>query len=220
MKKLLIDTSTQVLLIILQEENQVKDYILELVVRDHSAKLMPRIESLLNRNQIDIKEINQIIVSEGPGSYTGVRIGVTVAKTLSYALKVPLKKISSLKLISGSYMKQAKYIVPLIDARRGNVFSALYSVDNQKLDCVFEPQLYHFDDFIQQIRKEVKDDVIFVGIDNHKFRIEDPQFNFNFSLIEDFNPDLLMKLDFEAVSNIHHFVPNYKRITEAEMNLK
>ncbi|QVK18767.1 tRNA (adenosine(37)-N6)-threonylcarbamoyltransferase complex dimerization subunit type 1 TsaB [Mycoplasmatota bacterium] len=220
MKKLLIDTSTQVLMIILEEDDKVKDYILEVVIRDHSVKLMPSIETLLKRNQIDIQEIDQIIASEGPGSYTGVRIGVTVAKTLSYTLNIPLKKISSLEVISASYINQAKYIVPLIDARRGNVFSALYNVIDHKLNCIFEPQLYHFTDFIQQIIEVVKGDVIFVGYDNHKFKIEDPQFHFPFSLIEDFNPELVMTLDFERVANIHHLVPNYKRLTEAEMNLK
>ncbi len=205
MKNLLIDTSTECLVIILSEGIEVVDHTFKIVKRNHSSQLMPNIDQLLKRNDVDIVNIKQIIVSEGPGSYTGVRIGVTVAKTLCYALNIPLKKISSLKLMSASFMNKAKYIVPLIDARRGNVFSALYEVKHHKLKPVFDEKLYHFDDYVKQIKEKVKDDICFVGMDFEKI---------------DYNPQFIMNLDFENVSNIHTFVPSYKRLPEAELKLR
>jgi len=220
MKKLLIDTATQALIIVLEIDNEVKDSIMEIVTRDHSSKLMPCIDLLLSRNQIDIKEIDQIIASVGPGSYTGVRIGVTIAKTLSYALNVPLKMISTLKVMSASYMNQAEYIVPLIDARRGNVFSALYQVKNETLHCILEEQLYPYDKLIERIKEVVKEDVYFVGIDILEFRMNELKFHYHSNFVSDFNPNLVMKLEFESVNDPHTLVPNYKRLTEAELNLK
>ena len=100
MKKLLIDTSSDALIILLFHDFEVIDYVFKMVKRDHSSVLMPNIDNLLIRNKLKIKEIDEVIVGYGPGSYTGVRIGVTVAKTLSYALKIPLKKVSSLQIMS------------------------------------------------------------------------------------------------------------------------
>ncbi len=220
MKKLLIDTSTQALILILSEELHVIDYLIDEVIKDHSSKLMPSIDLLLKRNKIDIQEIEEIIVANGPGSYTGVRIGVTVGKTLSYALNATLLKISTLKLMSANYMHQAKYIVPLIDARRGNVFAALYEVEQNKLQPILEDKLYSYLDLIKLIKSHVKEDVLFVGIDALKLSVCDEQFHYAQTFIEDFNPNLIMSLDFEQVPDLHAFVPNYKRLAEAEINLK
>ncbi len=218
MKKLLIDTATEGLALILSEDGKLTDYYYEIVKRDHSTRLMPCIDKLLTKNNWDIKDINEIQVTEGPGSYTGVRIGVTVAKTLSYALNIPLTKISTLKFLSGALINRAKYIVPLIDARRGNVFGALYRVINQKLIVVLEEKLYNYQELVSQIKRIKDDDVYLIGMDLDKFKVNDAAFHF-LSIKDYFNPESVLKLDFEKVDNVHTFVPNYKRLPEAELNL-
>lgn len=215
MKKLLIDTSSDALIILLFHDFEVIDYVFKMVKRDHSSVLMPNIDNLLIRNKLKIKEIDEVIVGYGPGSYTGVRIGVTVAKTLSYALKIPLKKVSSLQIMSASLIDKAKYIAPMIDARRGNVFSSLYKVENNKLQVVLEDKLYPFLSF--------HDEVLRLTNNENLYYISINQFvdmDVNFVLLDDvFNPQLFKYLDFIQVDNIHPFVPNYLRKTEAEMKL-
>lgn len=222
MKKLFFDTSTKALIIILAKDKEAVDSIFEIVIKDHSSLLMPRIQEILKRNSLDIKDIDEFYVTEGPGSYTGVRIGVTVAKTLSYALNKPLYKISTLKFISASYLNKAKFIVPIIDARRGNVFSTLYKVENNNLVNVLEEGLYKLSDLLQKIAEKTNDSVMFVGLDSENFRAlieSNPKFILKSSFESDFSFRLVINVDFEIVQNVHTVIPNYRRLAEAEINL-
>lgn len=93
---LFIDTHSSKLLIGLLKDNE----ILETVSKEeksHSEHIMPSIEAILENNSIDVNNINRIIVVNGPGSFTGVRLGVTIAKTLAYTLKAEIYPISSLE---------------------------------------------------------------------------------------------------------------------------
>lgn len=121
------------------------------VERNHSVRLIPEMETLLAAAGIRMRDIRAIAVGRGPGSYTGVRIGVTVAKTLAWSLKLPLVGVSSIgalafgearKMISaelaggsgsiasasaGMERGAKTWIVPMLDARRKQAFTALYS---------------------------------------------------------------------------------------------
>lgn len=216
MKRLLLDTSTQALIIILLDDNEVIDYVFKIVERNHSTILMPNISEILEKNNLKIKDIDEIIVGNGPGSYTGIRIGVTVAKTLSYTLNIPLKKVSTLKLLSVSLFEEAKFIGSLIDARRKNVFAALYKVNGGRLETVLEDKLYNYQSFLAKVIELTGNKDTFL-ISNDKLQNENDNFRF---LKDVFNPKMVKYLDFETVEEIHSFVPNYQRMTEAEMNLK
>ncbi|WP_448607661.1 tRNA (adenosine(37)-N6)-threonylcarbamoyltransferase complex dimerization subunit type 1 TsaB [Paenimyroides ceti] len=96
----------------------------------HAEKLHVFIESLLKENAIDIKELNAVAVSKGPGSYTGLRIGVSAAKGLCYALEIPLIAIDTLEVIARQLViEHDALIVPMIDARRMEVFARFYDAD-------------------------------------------------------------------------------------------
>ena len=82
-----------------------------LASKNHSVNLVPTIESVLNETKIDITTINDIIIVNGPGSFTGVRLGVTVAKTLSYTLKAKIKTITSIEAISLSNPIKNKIVI-------------------------------------------------------------------------------------------------------------
>ena len=86
---------------------------------------MPAIEEIFTKVGMTPTEIDAIAVSEGPGSYTGVRIGVTIAKTLAWTLKKPLVGVSSLKAIAANGLFFDGLICPIVDARRGNVYAGL-----------------------------------------------------------------------------------------------
>ncbi len=124
---LIIDTSTKYLYVCLFNDNT-NNFVLREGNNDHSEKLMPEIEKLLSDNNLTVKDITKIISVNGPGSYTGCRIGVTVSKMFAYTNNIPLYSISSLKsMISGNTESQ---IASAIDARRNRVFSAIYEIND------------------------------------------------------------------------------------------
>lgn len=79
--------------------------------RSHSILLVPMIEEVLGANNIDTKDLNEIIVVNGPGSFTGVRLGITVAKTLAYTLNIPIKTITSVEAIAASISEHDKIVM-------------------------------------------------------------------------------------------------------------
>lgn len=92
----------------------------------HSQKIMGLISSLLDQLGVESKSLDAVAVSAGPGSYTGLRIGVSVAKGLAYALDIPLIGISSLEGLAGqltAFSEKADFIIPMIDARRMEVYA-------------------------------------------------------------------------------------------------
>ncbi len=92
----------------------------------HAEKLHVFIAEILSENNIQFSDLNAIAVSQGPGSYTGLRIGVSSAKGLCYALNIPLIAIDTLQLLAKQITIENGIILPMIDARRMEVFSAFY----------------------------------------------------------------------------------------------
>lgn len=120
-----IDSATPTLWLALMRSDEVIASHQQQGDNDHSKTLMPSVERLLQEASLTVKDLHEIVVGVGPGSYTGTRIGVVVAKTLAYALKIPLYKISSLALLASS---QEGRVMAAVDARRGYVFAGLYEV--------------------------------------------------------------------------------------------
>ncbi len=92
----------------------------------HAEKLHVFIDEILKENSISSSELDAIAVSKGPGSYTGLRIGVSTAKGLCFSLDIPLISIPTLDLISRRIEIKEGYIIPLMDARRMEVYSAVF----------------------------------------------------------------------------------------------
>ena len=99
----------------------------------HAEKLHVFIEELFAETQLKLQDLNAIAVSQGPGSYTGLRIGVSAAKGLCYALSVPLIAVDTLELLARKINIENGIIVPMIDARRMEVFSAFFDSKYNKI---------------------------------------------------------------------------------------
>lgn len=102
----------------------------------HSERLMPFIEEVFLQSRFKKNQIDAIAVSEGPGSYTGLRIGVSVAKGLCYALDKPLITLNSLEIMTFSLLRKGQLFdvyLPMIDARRMEVYTAAYT---HELNCL------------------------------------------------------------------------------------
>ncbi len=92
----------------------------------HAEKLHAFIKQILEQNQVEPKDLEAVAVSMGPGSYTGLRIGVSAAKGLAYTLHIPLMAISTLEILARKIHTDSGYIIPILDARRMEVYSAVY----------------------------------------------------------------------------------------------
>ena len=126
----------------------------------HSEQLTHFIESLLKEQGIALSDLDAIAVSKGPGSYTGLRIGVSTAKGLCYALDKPLIAISTLEAIASGMEKQCpnKVYCPMIDARRMEVYTAFFQAGKQLTDI--EAHIVETDSFSKMLAKE---EVLFFG---------------------------------------------------------
>lgn len=127
MKILAFDSSNQPLTVAVVENEKILAEEIINVKRNHSIQLMPVIDEILKKAKIKLTELDRIAVAKGPGSYTGLRIAITVAKSLAWAQEIDLVAISSLKgLAANSLAGKNQLIVPLFDARRENIYTGLY----------------------------------------------------------------------------------------------
>ena len=113
MISLLIDTSISIPTIAIIKDDEVLYRYHEKIASDMSSKILPIIDEGLKNTNIELKNIDKIFVINGPGSFTGVRIGVTIGKTIAYSLNKEVIPLSSLEFMS-SIDTDKKYIVPMI----------------------------------------------------------------------------------------------------------
>jgi tRNA threonylcarbamoyladenosine biosynthesis protein TsaB len=220
---LAIDTSNYPLGVALIEDNQVLGEYITNLKKNHSVRIMPAIQTLMKDCERVPAQLTKIVVAKGPGSYTGVRIGVTIAKTMAWSLKIPLVGISSLEVIAagaGRYFDG--YISPLVDARRGQIYTGLYQYQNGVLTIAKEDRLVLSADWAVALKKEIKKPILFVGNDLplHQAVFEATlSSQAKFSAITEHNPrpsELALLGKDKQGEDIHSFVPNYIRLAEAE----
>lgn len=122
-----IDTAVQTASICLAQNEECIAVKINSSQNDHAAWLQPAIVSMLQEHNLQMKDLAAIAVSAGPGSYTGLRVGMATAKGLCYALHIPLILISTLEMMAVSALKEdARFFCPMIDARRMEVFTAVF----------------------------------------------------------------------------------------------
>lgn len=202
MKILLIDTSTSNILVSILDENKILYLYNEKIISNMSSKILPIIDNGLKEQNLKLNDINKIFVVNGPGSFTGIRVGVTVAKTIAWTLKKEIVPISSLELIATTNTDK-KYVVPMIDARRGNVFAGIY--DNN-LNCIKEDKLVNLEEFVSNLNNDYEF-VSYDKIDNEKV------INPNIDVLK-----IIKKHINDESINAHNLNPNYLKLTEAEEN--
>lgn len=191
MYTLILDSATKILYISLIKDNKVLfEKYLE-GFNDHAKNIVYLVDEALKENKISVDDLGKIVVGIGPGSYTGVRMAVTVAKMLSSFKEIPLYEISTLKLMASG---KKGIILSMIDARRNSSFAAI--IDTKKDKYVLTEGLYENDKLLDMDYEEVSKEDCF---------IVDPIYVINNSTV---------------VENVDLLTPNYLRDTEAERNLK
>lgn len=169
---------------------------------DLSIKLLPMIDDLLKECELDVNQIEKIFVVNGPGSFTGIRIGLTVAKVMAWSLKCPIVLLSELEILA-STVTENKYIIPMIDAKRGYVYGAVYT---DKLRVIQKDEYIKYNDIVE-ISKNYEGTIV-----SHYDYDNAIKPNVNISKV------ISKHLKDKGV-NPHCANPNYLKKTEAEENL-
>lgn len=133
-----VDTSSDVASAAITDDEKVIGEININTKKTHSQTIMPMIDSLLKQSELDISDIDLIAAANGPGSFTGLRIGVSAVKGLAHAAKIPVVGVSILEAMAYNLPFCEYYISPIMDARRQQVYNAVYKWENGEL-CEHKP---------------------------------------------------------------------------------
>ncbi|MGD6818321.1 tRNA (adenosine(37)-N6)-threonylcarbamoyltransferase complex dimerization subunit type 1 TsaB [Metabacillus sp. 84] len=220
-KVLAIDTSNDTLGLALLTNGNVTGEFITHLKKNHSVRAMPAVEQLLKDCGIKPSDLDSIVAAVGPGSYTGVRIGVTIAKTLAWSLSIPLYTVSSLECLAAGGRYFDGLICPLFDARRGRVYTGLYTWNDGVLLSSADDQNVLLADWLEGL-KETNKKVLFIGHDVHM----------HWEMIEEKLGSLAVRADLvqnsprpselariglqKEQTSVHTAVPNYTRLAEAE----
>lgn len=189
MKTLILDTSSDFLYLFLTNGVENYEVILE-GKNNHSEKIIPLIEEGLNKLNMEVASIERIICGVGPGSYTGLRVSVTVCKMFSYLKDIPIYTISSLDILgSGAYLNDGTYAI-CNPAKKDYLYSKVVKVDSGKLEVIEDDKFVNKEEFINGLSKDIK------IIDQTSFK---------------FDCNMIISLAKNKVEDVHALIPNYLR---------
>jgi len=153
-----IETSTKTCSVALIDGKKLGDEISLHLGLSHSERVIPLLDEILKRNGMAIKDIDGIAVSIGPGSFTGIRVGVSTARGLAQSLNIPLVGIPSLDGLAFGMETSGELVCPIIDALRREIYTALY--DGRKRLTPY--QLIGIEDWLK-ILKDKEETILFLG---------------------------------------------------------
>ena len=212
MKILAMDSSSQALAVALLDEGRLAAELTLNIKKNHSISLMPTVDFLVASVGWTPADLERIVVAQGPGSYTGLRVAVATAKTLAYALKIDLVGVSSLYALAAA-CPATGLVVPLMDARRNHVYAGFY----EKGQAQAPDAHMAFPEVLEKVASAQK--VTFVGeVAAFRSQIEEalPQAEICESLPSAF--EIGRRGQALPAVPVHAFVPHYLKRVEAEEN--
>lgn len=176
---------------------------------DHSSYLVPTIDEAFKSNNIDFKELDEIIVGNGPGSFTGTRISIAVAKTYAFSFNIPVYMISSLEELiydNDGY----DFYVPIIEEKKDNLYFSIFDKDKKRV----MDDTYSSIEYMYKKLEELEGKILLISLSNKEYEKYD-------TIKASINALNIMKnieVNNEKV-NPHLLKPNYIKKIEAEAKL-
>jgi tRNA threonylcarbamoyladenosine biosynthesis protein TsaB len=211
---LMIDTAQEIAFVSLSKDGVPIGHIQNDIQKEHAGFLHVAIQELLKSCEVELKELDAIAVMKGPGSYTGIRVGMASAIGLSYALNKPIIHICSLKLLTNAAVNKIinptpVLFCPMIDARRMEVFTGLFDVN---LETILAPDAMIVDEnFMQDFL--IKQSVYFIGSGKDKFEKISKNENAKFLEVENIHFAMAELSNFyynnKSFASIESFEPAY-----------
>lgn len=210
---LAIEASNQSLSVALFKEETVISHVHMEKTLQHSIHLAPAVEQVMQKGQCTYQQLTRIVVSNGPGSYTGLRIGVSFAKALAQTLSIPLIPVSSLQILA-EYVssQQNKLIVPFFDARRQNVYVGYY-FDGKSL---YADEHVAMSTVLERLMSQ-SNELVFISPDIALYHNQIIEKFPNATLMEHYPNacDMQRFLQFPS-QHYHQVLPSYLKLAEAE----
>lgn len=206
---LFFDTSSDLLKVSLIKDDKII-FDKELYTKnDHSSYLVPTIDEAFKSNNIDFKELDEIIVGNGPGSFTGTRISIAVAKTYAFSFNIPVYMISSLEELiydNDGY----DFYVPIIEEKKDNLYFSIFDKDKKRV----MDDTYSSTEYMYKKLEELDGKILLISLSNKEYEKYD-------TVKANINALNIMKnidVNNEKV-NPHLLKPNYIKKIEAEAKL-
>ncbi len=157
-----IETSSVVSSVAVMNESQLIGEITIQAGLTHSEQLVPHIQTLLEMTNIKHSDLKGIVVVSGPGSFTGLRIGMGTAKAMAYALRIPLYGVMTMDGLARNIPYTTDMICTVIDAQKKHVYAAFYTYEGSKLTMIEEPFVVEAAALVNRLQSQQKR-VVFVG---------------------------------------------------------
>ncbi len=201
MRVLYIDTSSSYLYTGVVEDGKLLCEVKKELAHNLSKDALPLIADMFEKVGIEPREIDKIIVVNGPGSFTGIRVGLTIAKVYAWSLNIPITTILSLEAMATSSEKRIK--VPIIDALKGNVYAAIYDGEKE----VLTPR--HIS--LEELKKKLEKFDECAIISNDKDILTDDMCSYDPNIVE-----IVKKYVDKDSINPHLVNPEYLKLSSAE----
>ncbi len=172
-----------------------------------SENIFIYLEDVFKKSGIKINDIDKVFIVNGPGSFTGVRVGLTIAKTMAWALKIPIIPISTLELYATTAVDN-KYLVPFINDRNGYLYAGIY---DSQLNIYMKDRFLHISELLDELKSI--DDYVMIGYD--KLDIDCEVVEPTLDIIKIVNKHIN-----DESANVHLIKPNYLKRIDAEINLE
>lgn len=225
MKVLAVDTSSVVATCaVLDEEKVLGEYSLNQDMM-HSEKLIPMLKELMESLNLKIQDIDLFAAAVGPGSFTGLRIGIATMKSFAHVVDKPIIGISTLEGLAFN-LPFSNIVVPIMDARRNRVYTGLYEWENENLCNIEEPTVMDINELIDIINKNYEN-IVFNGdgtlvyreelIDGLKDKASFAPKGFNFCRATSIGELALLKYkDSKRTCDYFNLSPEYLRESQAQ----
>ena len=222
MKILSIDTSSNLCSVALLEDNKIIEELMINNDKTHSQNLMPLIQNLFIKSNIGLPDINLIACNKGPGSFTGIRIGIATAKAISEVAKIPVIGISSLDCLAYNVSCASGVICSIIDANNNQVYCAIFDNNYNLISKYIADDISNILPILENY-----DDITFVGNGSINYKsFLTPHFpNAKFSTNNNQHSSNVGKCAFEKYKNGYtetadSILPMYLRKSQAELALE
>ena len=196
----------------------------------HLQNLMPQVQYVLDKSGISVSDISGIAVSAGPGSFTGIRIGISSARAISQMLDIPCISVSSLEALAlrGSDHAKGAVICPMLDARRSQVYAGAYEIGEDGIEQVVEAAPYTLEEFMAKIEGYPKVYLMGDACDIYREKIEALRsggYEMADASVRYQHAETVAQMGAEKMKrgdtvSYEELMPEYMRIPEAERKLK
>lgn len=190
----------------------------------HSVLLMPLVEELFEKLHMKPSDLSALTVSVGPGSFTGLRIGLAAVKGMALALEIPIYAADALSVLAYGAFGYQGLIIPMVDALRNGYYTGIYTFSEGKLVTIMEPAILTVDEVLDRVKEETREVMIMGDIlsktPSEKLLSRNnlifaPQ-NLNIPKASTLPYLLRDKIEHQEYEDIHTLVPLYMRKSQAE----